>query len=361
MTSLRLLPNIELLRATSQLAYEERRITLAVLTHFREIERRKAYSDLGFKSLFEYAVTHLRYSEGSASRRIAAMHALKEQPELAEKIQGGKASVTSIARIHTVLRRDEKLSGEKRSTTEKKDVFQTLSALPSKELERKLFELAPQGAIREVVRPVAANLHELKIFLNSEELAALDELKGLYAHSLKDSGSYSEIFRKLIEIGKLHQSQIFRRPSSRLSSGRKPSGQSASRSVGQERTSSPQTKLKPVASPLTESGDTASPHPNARRDASPLAGENRTPSPPKSKRRLTATVRRSVFIRARFRCEFFDSNGKRCDSNHHLQIEHRTPYALGGSSDLKNLELLCRDHNLIRGIRAFGPKKMRRT
>jgi 5-methylcytosine-specific restriction endonuclease McrA len=342
------LKNPDLLDSMFRLAGEERRITLSVLQHFREIERRKAYSDLNYKSLFEYAVTHLRYSEGSASRRIAAMHALKEHPELGKRIESGETTVSSVARIHTTIRRDEKMSEEKWRPEEKKEAFAELGALPMKELERKLVELVPEAALSEKLRPVTPDLHELKIHLSAEELAALEELRGALSHSLKNPGSYSELFGKLIQIGKerLEKSRknplIARRDASPLT------GENDAPSLPSESDASPLDASPLDASPL---------------DASPLVEKKEIrkksdPIPHSSS--LSAHDKRLVFARANHRCEHIDSAGKRCDSRFFLQIEHRIPRAKGGSDEMSNLEILCRDHNLIRGIQVFGAERMRR-
>ena len=55
------------------LASEERRITLDVLHHLRECERRRLYAERGHSSLFDYVVKELGYAESSAQRRISAM------------------------------------------------------------------------------------------------------------------------------------------------------------------------------------------------------------------------------------------------------------------------------------------------
>lgn len=119
MSSLQKLTNSELLSETSTLAHEERRITVEILHRLREIERRKAYAGLGYRSLNEYAVKHLHYSEGSTHRKISAMLALRDAPGLIPKIESGETSVTAIARIQTTIRAEEKLTREKWSVDEK--------------------------------------------------------------------------------------------------------------------------------------------------------------------------------------------------------------------------------------------------
>ncbi|MBS1984554.1 MAG: hypothetical protein JST16_10310, partial [Bdellovibrionales bacterium] len=69
MNTIRALKDSELLSATKALAQKERAVTMKVLRHLQEIERRKLYA-FRFTSLFDYAVRELGYSEAAASRRI---------------------------------------------------------------------------------------------------------------------------------------------------------------------------------------------------------------------------------------------------------------------------------------------------
>lgn len=78
-----------LLEKTENLVKQERELLTQVLHHLREIESRRLFSSLGFKSLFDYAVKKLGYSADQAARRISAMRLLKEIPELEEKIESG--------------------------------------------------------------------------------------------------------------------------------------------------------------------------------------------------------------------------------------------------------------------------------
>ncbi len=312
-STLRSLGNPELLSSASRLASEERRITLSILEHFREIERRKAYSALGFSSLFDYAVKSLRYSEGSASRRIAAMYALRDEPELGGKIQSGETSVTAIAKIHTTIRREEKVSGKKWEKEAKKKLFSEMISLPMREIERNLIRIAPQAVLEERSRPVTSELHEVKIYLDSDDREGLESLRARLSHSMKNVGSNSELIKKLIRIAQ----ESFRRKD--LKAEEKP-----------RRIVSPPRFLD-----------------QPQRGASPS--------------RVPIAIRRAVFKKANTQREFILPAGRRCNAKLFLQVEHRIPRARGGNHEILNLEALCRPHNLIRGIQVFGPDKMGRV
>jgi hypothetical protein len=58
--NLREIPNALLLSRAQSLAQKERTLSLEVLQHLREIERRSLYAERGYPSLFEYAVQELK-------------------------------------------------------------------------------------------------------------------------------------------------------------------------------------------------------------------------------------------------------------------------------------------------------------
>jgi hypothetical protein len=67
-----------------------------------------------------------------------------------------------------------------------------------------------------------------------------------------------------------------------------------------------------------------------------------THSAPKNQRTITRAVKESVYSRAHARCEYVSPvSGKRCSGRTQLQWDHIRPIALGGSSGVDNIRLLC--------------------
>ena len=63
-------------------------------------------------------------------------------------------------------------------------------------------------------------------------------------------------------------------------------------------------------------------------------------------RAIPAAVKRAVWRRDRGRCSYVDrTSGRRCGSQHLLQIDHVVPYARGGAAEPNNLRLLCAAHH----------------
>src|SRR5688572_10959532 len=96
-----------LLQKTKELAQREREITLEILHHLREVERRHLYAEIGYSSLYEYCTKELKYSEASAQRRISSMRLLRELPELEEKVELGNLTLSAISQAQTFFRHEE--------------------------------------------------------------------------------------------------------------------------------------------------------------------------------------------------------------------------------------------------------------
>ena len=82
---------------------------------------------------------------------------------------------------------------------------------------------------------------------------------------------------------------------------------------------------------------------------SPTAPDRASTSAPKERaigRSIPQAIKRQVGLRDQGRCRYRDPvTGRRCTSQHLLQIDHIRPYALGGGADPHNLRLLCAAHH----------------
>jgi hypothetical protein len=69
---------------------------------------------------------------------------------------------------------------------------------------------------------------------------------------------------------------------------------------------------------------------------------------------ITRAVRREVLARDGYQCTFVGENGVRCSARELLELDHRTPRAIGGVSTADNIRVLCRAHNRLEAERIFG-------
>jgi len=73
------------------------------------------------------------------------------------------------------------------------------------------------------------------------------------------------------------------------------------------------------------------------------------------------SVKEKKFGKKRVRAEkTTPTSEKQCGSKRNLNWDHIKPYAFGGSSDAKNVRLLCHNCNQREAIKSFGLKKIER-
>ncbi|MDB5214709.1 MAG: hypothetical protein JWO86_2636, partial [Myxococcaceae bacterium] len=72
-------------------------------------------------------------------------------------------------------------------------------------------------------------------------------------------------------------------------------------------------------------------------------------------------VRREVFGRDGGTCTFVDTEGRRCPSRAHLELDHILSRALGGSDEASNLRVRCRAHNRLHAEEVFGKEHVARA
>ena len=69
----------------------------------------------------------------------------------------------------------------------------------------------------------------------------------------------------------------------------------------------------------------------------------KTEARPANRTYIPAYTKKLVFIRDNHRCV-------KCGSTKDFELHHIIPPAMGGSSSLENLQLLCRDCNRMKGV-----------
>lgn len=77
-------------RRLGELAGHERELQVEFLLHLEEFDRRRAWAEAGYPSLWEYLLRVLHLREGAAGRRIAAMRVLRRFPALGDALRDGR-------------------------------------------------------------------------------------------------------------------------------------------------------------------------------------------------------------------------------------------------------------------------------
>lgn len=309
----------ELLTHTKKLVAEDQRISLLLMEALRECERRMLFAEMGFSSLWEFAVRYLGLSEGSAQLRISAMRLARDIPNAMDRLQSGELSLSNASQLYSFFQ-SEKKDGKPYSPETKLEIIQEMTGLSKKECQRKLVARSPEFLPKEKERVVSETKTELKLILDISTMEKLQRLKDHLAHS-HPQASHGEIIQYLINeaLDRLEKKKR----------GTKPD---------QSKVSSPRPEIVSVPETM------------------PLS----TPSSPTPTPRTTipASDRRWVWHRARGQCEYVSSDGRRCRGTYGLQIDHQTALALGGQSDRSQIRILCRNHNIQQAVHRLGHELM---
>jgi hypothetical protein len=303
------LKDSELLSAIKVLVHDERALLVKILQHLREIERRRLYSDLGYSSLYDYAVLELGYSEGQANRRITAMRTIKELPEVEAKIASGELNLSNVQQAQTLFREWARTEPQKAvGKSEKLAVLARIENKSVRDAQKELIAICPKLALpAERERLVTEDVTEVRFLMNESLKAKLDELRSLLGPK-GASMSYVELFDAMSDL-------------SLAAVKAKKFGKKRSQVTFQ------------IA-------------------AQKSSGAAIAPSTPKARvstdaRYVSAAVKHLVWKRDRGCCT-------KCGSRRNLNYDHIRPVALGGLATPENLRLLCFGCNQRASIRNLG-------
>jgi hypothetical protein len=324
-----------LLARVKSLADRERGTTAELIAHLTEVERRKLHLASGYSSMFSYCRGALGLSESETFNRIRAARAARRFPVILDQLAEGLVNLTTVKLLTPHLTAANHLEvlesarGLGRREVEKivarlapaPDVPTSVRKLPpprpTPESARPLtgattadlFAAAPSTEISvppaatqtpvtastearsAVVSALSPERYKLQLTISGDTLEKLERAKDLLRHALP-SGDVAQIFdRALTSLLKDVEKKKFA-----ATDGQRPS-----------------------------------------RDEAPTAPEGRRPSAP---------VRRIVSERDARQCTFVGKDGRRCQERALLEFHHVDPYVEGGPPTVKNIVLLCQQHNL---------------
>ena len=197
--NLKSVSDLELRHNTKSLVKKEILIGIEVLQHLREIDSRKSFALWGYSNLYAYCTEELKYSRGSAHRRIASMKLLREVPELEPKIESGQLNVSTLSQAHTFFNQEEKQLGKTYSVEEKKEILSEMEGKSSDQTERLLKSKSPEQKRPEKKRVLNAKETEIRFTADQKLMAKLERLKNLMGHK-SNAQTYAGLFEELADL-----------------------------------------------------------------------------------------------------------------------------------------------------------------
>src|SRR5919205_1291879 len=130
-----------LARRLADLVGEERHVQAEFLVHLDEYDRRRAWAEAGFPSLWEYLLRVLHLREGAAWRRMTAMRTVRRFPQLRDALRDGRLCLSTLGMLAPVLTEENV-----------QDVAAAASFKTKAEVERIVAALAPRPAPKDGIR-----------------------------------------------------------------------------------------------------------------------------------------------------------------------------------------------------------------
>ena len=386
----------ELLSRVKGLVSRERAVTLEILVHLIEVERRRLHLGLGYASMFDYCTRHLRYSSSAASRRIQSARCVRDYPEVYGLLEKNEVNLVAVSLVASIL--DE---------SNVKDLIAKIRGKSQREVEAIAATYRPPVSMRDRARPVCVAVPAptaLPLSSTKGERTPTGGSEKRPNMAAADSvGGQSQVTAETQALRKATPQPFSAHPSSSATTT-EPEQVSPSPNLenkffvqflASERFMKKFEKAKALLSnkngvvsyeavleaALDEFLKDHDPEERKqRREERKVRAEARTRSgervasgnvrsqsaPPTrvlaegASRRIPAATRDAVFTRDRGRCAYVGPTGKRCDATHNLEIDHIVPYARGGPNTIENLRLLCERHNKHEAERVLGANTVQR-
>ena len=363
-----------LARRLAELVGEEREALVAFLLHLEEFDRRRAWAEAGYDSLWNYCLSVLHLREGPAGRRIAAMRVLRQFPKLEGALGDGRLCLSTVTLVAPLL------------TNENLDDLVARAAYRTKaEVEHLVASLQPRATPKDGVRrlpgPAACVDAPVALPVEAPRTAPAPSSAGVGSHTaapLSLGAASEDPSLAFAPAGVLDL-----RPNTAASTATRPTVTPVSAETFSLRVTldaglkGDLDELTALLSHKVPNGDIAAVLREAIRCAiekhgrrkgakaraqkrAPIAATSRAARAPAGRPHIPAEVRREVWKRDAGQCTWRGPDGHRCESRWRLELDHVVPVTLGGASTAHGLRLLCRVHNQLHAEQVFGADHMAR-
>jgi 5-methylcytosine-specific restriction endonuclease McrA len=349
MRSLNGLSDRELTRRLRKLVKNEQSLTIEILPHLAEVDRRELYLGYGYSSLSDYCVSHLGYGESSAWRRVSAARVVKAVPEVYDLLKNGQLTFSGVVLLSGALRAENKtellsrvvgktqgqigpIVAEYKPPKRIPDQARpTLVIKAAKNEETAGTSATPDGA----GAPPSAKVGEISLRSEGENNPPRPVLPAVELERMYDIRFAGD--EELMELMAWMKTHL---------SGRYPKGASYLEMI----------KYAMTYVRKIEDLEKRAERRKEREKEKPKRPAKAASTSPES-RHIPAREKEKVWIRDRGRCTYVGPDGRRCNSTHNLQFDHHPkPFARGGPSEASNLRLLCAKHNRYTAEKIFGKR-----
>ena len=320
------LSDVELVTRFQDLVIEEQEKLASQLLHLAELDRRKLF--FHYASLRAYLVAEHGLEEWVAERRIRAARMLKRFPSLHGKIETGQINLTLLEIAQSCAHR------EKLSDPELSEILEAICGMSCRAARREIACRYPQSSEEmpyDRIRPLTAELSEVRFVASEKLLEKLEEIRGLLAHSHPKLS-----FGELID----HLASDYRERHHPEEKARRAKERAERKEAGEKNEKKQENATEIVKTPTAELLDLKT------QESVSVSSEKRT---------FSNSVKHQLTIQEGYQCRYVDPvTNQRCQSSFGLESDHVQAWALGGKSELANARYLCAHHHRRISFLQFG-------
>jgi hypothetical protein len=328
------LSNKALLAKVKMLAQGSREVTVELIAHLAELDRRKLHRGEGPGKLFGYCTQVLRFSEAAAWNRIKAARAVRKFPVILELLADGSVNLTTIRLLspHLTPENHKALLAEATGMTRRQVDKLVARLAPKPDVPASIRKLPASRPIAQAAEePVGAPAKRTDVGpLAPQPFAAA--IPAPASHRPVVASLSPERYRLQITLGDDAHRDL--RCLQDLMRREIPDGDPAAIVAR---------ALKLLRQEVEKKAFAATPRPRLGKGTRP------------GSRHLPASVERTVWQRDGGQCAFVARNGRRCTERSYIEFHHERPHADGGEPTVDNISLRCREHNEYESELIFGP------
>ena len=362
-----------LLTRVEDLARRSRAVTVELLAHLGELERRKLHRGQGYGRLLAYCTEVLKFSEASAYNRLQAARAARRFPLVLDLLASGRVNLTTVRLLAPHLTEEnhrsvlEEASGQTRREVEKivarlnpqPDVPSSIRKLPTPRTT------ASAGAGVLSGRPVETDGSAIPG--NGAASSAPTTPSAPTPASAPDATGASSPTTPP-GAGPSVAPTAPAAPTRGTLTPLRPSRYKLAVTLGEEehddlrwlqdamRREIPDGDLAIIVRRALKAWRAEIEKKRFCATARPRPAQPCTPG----SRHIAAEVQRGVWTRDEGRCAFVAKSGRRCTETSYLEYHHKDPYVIGGEATIDNISLRCRAHNAYEAELAFGERAVAR-
>jgi hypothetical protein len=362
MQTLSHLSDDDLLHDLLLLIGSQRRVIARIVAHLGEVDTRRLYAKRGFSSLFSYCVEVLAFSEDEACRRIEAARLACRFRCIGEALESGTVTLTVLGLLKPHLTEENH-----------RDLLAGVSGMSVRRAKECLAARFPQPDVPSSIRKCPEMSRALSV-APSDGLPAPTRVP-LDTKAAGPSGAVSPSSPSAIPLLSPSPTPAAQIPSPLREVPKSPARIDA---LSRDRFLVKLTVDRAVKEKLELARDLMR-HRNPEGDLAVVLeraldlliadlsksklGQTKHPKKkprPAEPNRITSSARREVVERDGLRCSFVSAEGRRCESRAFLEFDHVRPRGLGGTSEMHNLRLTCRTHNLLAAEIVYGEEFIQR-